>query len=263
MTMEQFGDVHLRLTDHVAIAEIRRPPYNFFDQHLIRNLADAFEYLDSVAQCRAIVLASQGKAFCAGADFQSDAGTALFKDDPDTGAATLYQHAVRLFRTRKPVVAAVQGAAIGGGLGLALVADFRVICENTRFSANFVKLGVHAGFGISHVLPRVVGRQRASLMLYTGRRVGAAEAMAMGLGDLLATPDEIREQAITLATEIAQAAPLAVESTRMTLRAGLADAVERQVQHEFAEQSRLARTQDHVEGVRAVTERRAGRFIRA
>ncbi len=170
---------------------------------------------------------------------------------------------MRLFRTRKPVVAAVQGAAIGGGLGLALVADFRVICESTRFSANFVKLGVHAGFGISHVLPRIVGRQRASLMLYTGRRVGAAEAMAMGLGDLLATPDDIREQAIALAAEIAQAAPLAVESTRMTLRAGLAEAVERQVQHEFAEQSRLARTQDHVEGVRAVTERRAGRFIRA
>ncbi len=67
--MEQFGDVHLCLAEHVAIAEIRRPPYNFFDQHLIKDLADAFEYFDSVAQCRAIVLASQGKAFCAGADF--------------------------------------------------------------------------------------------------------------------------------------------------------------------------------------------------
>jgi enoyl-CoA hydratase/carnithine racemase len=160
-------------------------------------------------------------------------------------------------------VAAVQGAAIGGGLGLSLVADFRVICENTRFSANFVRLGVHAGFGISHVLPRIVGMQNASLMLYTGRRVGPQEAVAMGLADVLASSDDIRQKALALATEIAEAAPLAVESTRMTLRQGLADAVEQQVERELAEQQRLALTQDHAEGIRAVSERRVGNFTRS
>jgi enoyl-CoA hydratase/carnithine racemase len=260
--VERFGDVCLEQCGHVTVAELARPPYNFFSIDLLSALAEAFEYLDTQAQCRAIVLAAQGKAFCAGADFQQGDKGGLFTDDPEHGAQNLYAIAVRLFRTRKPVIAAVQGAAVGGGLGLSLVADFRVICENTRFSANFVKLGVHAGFGITHVLPRVVGEQKAALMLYTGRRVGPAEAMDIGLGDLLATSTSIRDEAIGLAAEIAEAAPLAVESTRETLRAGLADAVEQQVRREFAEQVRLAQTADHLEGIRAVAERRPGDFTR-
>ena len=260
---EQFGDVYLQPFGYVTVVEIRRPPYNFFDPGLIESLVEVFEYLDGIDECRAIVLASEGKAFCAGADFQSDSGTDLFEDDPQRGAGNLYRYAVRLFRAKKPVVAAIQGPAIGGGLGLALVADFRVISENARFAANFVQLGVHAGFGISHVLPRIVGVQKAGLMLLTGRRVGPREALEMGLADVLTTAAEVRAEAIALASEIAAAAPLAVESTRMTLREGLADAVERQVQREFSEQLRLAQTEDHAEGIKAVTERRTGHFTRS
>ena len=262
--MKQTGDVHLEHRGHVTVVEMRRPPYNFFDAQLICSLADAFEFLDGEDGCRAIVLAASGRAFCAGADFQSRDGSALFGEDADAGAGagSLYGHALRLFHTRKPVVAAVHGPAIGGGLGLSLVADFRVGCERTRFSANFVKLGVHAGFGISHVLPRVVGLQKASLMLYTGRRIGPREALDIGLLDILAAEDRIRDEALAMAAEIAEAAPLAVESTRATLREGLADGVERQLAREHAEQMRLARTTDHEEGKRAVAERRPGNFRR-
>jgi enoyl-CoA hydratase/carnithine racemase len=259
---ERFGDVYLQQHDHVFVVELARPPYNFFSLELLTSLAEAFEYLDTVDQCRALVLAAQGRAFCAGADFNAGETGDLFSPNPEQGAERIYQCAVRLFRTRKPVVAAVQGPAIGGGLGLALVADFRVVCEHSRFSANFVKLGVHAGFGISHVLPRIVGQQKAAMMLYTGRRVGPDEAMAMGLADVQTTRAAIRERAVQLSAEIAEAAPLAVESTRETLRGELADAVERQVQREFAEQQRLASTEDHEEGKRAVAERRPGRFRR-
>ena len=259
----EFGDVHLVQMGHVTVVELRRPPHNFFDAALIASLADAFEYLDDVDECRALVLAAEGTAFCAGADFRSSSGRDLFEPGAQRSADDLYGHAVRLFRTRKPIVAAVHGPAVGGGLGLSLVADFRVVCEQTRFAANFVKLGVHAGFGITHVLPRIVGEQRAGLMLLTGRRVGPDEAMAMGLGDVKSSAERIREDAITLAGEIAEAAPLAVESTRHTLRQGLADAVELQLQREFREQMRLAQTRDHAEGKRAVAERRPGVFTRS
>jgi enoyl-CoA hydratase/carnithine racemase len=261
--LQAFGDVHLNQVGHVTVVEMRRPPHNFFDAALIASLADAFEYLDDVDECRAIVLAAQGKAFCAGADFQAGSGRDLFDPGSQRGADDLYIHAVRLFRTGKPIVAAVHGPAVGGGLGLSLVADFRVICEQTRFAANFVKLGVHAGFGITHVLPRIVGEQQASLMLLTGRRIGPEEAMAMGLGDLKSSAGQIREDAIALAGEMAEAAPLAVEATRQTLRHGLADAVEGQLQREFHEQMRLAQTRDHEEGKRAVAERRPGVFTRS
>lgn len=259
--MKRFGDVEVQSVGHVAVVELQRPPYNFFDAALIAAIADAFEHLDQMADCRVVVLAAQGKAFSAGADFKAT-GAALFVADPGKGVGELYTHAVRLFRTRKPIVAAVQGPAIGGGLGLALVADFRVACEHSCFSANFVHLGVHAGFGISHTLPRIVGNQNASLMLYTGRRIGPETAIEMGLADMLTSSDRLREEAIALAADIAAAAPMAVESTRQTLRRGLADAVERQLQHEMAEQLRLATTKDHAEGVRAVTERRPGNFTR-
>lgn len=260
---KRFGDVLLEQHGHVTVVELARPPYNFFSLDLLSSLAESFEYLDTQDQCRSLVLAAQGRAFCAGADFRSEEGGGLFSTDPEQGAENIYRCAVRLFRTRKPVIAAVQGAAVGGGLGLSLVADFRVICEHTRFSANFVKLGVHAGFGITHVLPKVVGQQNAALMLYTGRRVGPEEAIRIGLADILASAGDIRAQAIALAAEIAEAAPLAVESTRETLRGDLADAVARQVERELAEQQRLAATADHEEGKRAVAERRAGIFKRA
>jgi enoyl-CoA hydratase/carnithine racemase len=140
------------------------------------------------------------------------------------------------------------------------VADFRVVSPDARFGANFVKLGIHPGFGLTYTLPRIIGIQRASLMFYTGRRIAGEEAVAWGLGDVLAEPDRLREEAIKLATEIAECAPLAVQSTRATMRRGLADAVRAQTDHEHAEQSLLFQTEDHTEGVRAVSERRPGRF---
>jgi enoyl-CoA hydratase/carnithine racemase len=261
--MKRFGDVALHTSGNVTVVELQRPPYNFFDAALVEAIARALEYLDGVSECRAVVLAAQGRAFSAGADFQADSGQALFVRESAQGAGDLYRPAVRLFRTRKPIVAAIQGPAIGGGLGLALVADFRVACEHSRFAANFVQLGIHAGFGISHTLPLVVGHQNASLMLYTGRRIGPQAALEMGLADVLTSSERLREEAIALAAEIAVAAPLAVESTRETLRRGLADAVEQQVRRELAEQQRLAATSDHAEGLRAVAARRPGQFTRS
>jgi enoyl-CoA hydratase/carnithine racemase len=259
MTNQRYGDASVALDGHVAWVEIHRPPHNFFDYQLISDLADAFEALDRDSECRVLVLASEGKAFCAGADFSRSAE--FERDENESSrAARLYVQAIRLFSTRKPVVAAVQGAAVGGGLGLALTADFRVVAPEARFAANFVKLGLHPGFGLSHTLPRLIGIQRANLMFHTGRRISGEEAVAWGLADVLAPRERLREEAGKLAREIAEGAPLAVQSVRATLRRGLADAVKATLEHELAEQSRLALTEDHKEGIRAVGERRPGRF---
>jgi enoyl-CoA hydratase/carnithine racemase len=234
--------------DHVATVEMCRPPNNFFSLELIGGIADAIEELDGDPRCRAVVLCAQGKHFCAGADF-SAGGRAYTAGD-------LYAAAVRIFRTATPVVAAVQGAAIGGGLGLALAADFRVAAPAARFSANFAQLGFHQGFGLSVTLPRVVGVQAAAELLYTGRRVKGDEAVEMGLADRYASQEGVREVAHALAREIAVSAPLAVHSIRATLRGDLADRVEAATAHELAEQERLRITDDFAEGNRAMAERR-------
>lgn len=255
-----YGDVAVALEGQVAQVEIRRPPHNFFDLQLIRDIADAFEALDKNPACRAIMLCAEGKSFCAGANFTNRAGSNGEDSDLSHGNP-LYAEAVRLFKCRKPAVAAIQGAAIGGGLGLALVADFRVVAPEARFAANFVKLGIHPGFGLTYTLPRLIGPQRASLMFYTGRRITGEEALAWGLADFAAEPARLREVARALANEIAQSAPLALLSTRATMRRGLAEAVKAQTDHEFKEQKWLFQTEDHREGVKAVTERRPGKFI--
>jgi len=256
--IETPADIGLARDGHVAIVEIRRPPHNFFDIVLIRGLADLFQALDRDESCRCIVLAAEGSAFCAGADFSSRDRSVV----PGEGQQSnpLYDEAVRLFSCAKPVVAAVHGAAVGGGLGLAMVADFRVACPQARFSANFNRLGFHPGFGLSVTLPRVVGVQNAAMMFYTGRRVGGDEAHAMGLADVLVPQEQVRVEAVKLAQEIALSAPIAVLSTRATLRAGLADEVRRAVAHEGAEQVKHFRTEDFREGVEAMAARRAPRF---
>jgi len=259
MTQPKYGDVSVAIKDYVAEVEIHRPPNNFFDVQLIRDLADAFNALDEDSACRVSVLCAEGKSFCAGANFSNRAATGV--EPGTTKRNPLYSEAVRLFDCKKPMVAAVQGPAIGGGFGLALVADFRVVCPEARFAANFVKIGIHPGFGLTHTLPRLIGVQKANLMFLTGRRITGQEALSWGLADVLVEAGRLRTSAIELAAEIAENAPLAVVSTRGTVRRGLADAVKAQTDIEFVEQDWLMGTSDHREGIKAVAERRPGNFI--
>lgn len=258
---KQYGDV--AVTDaggHVALLEIQRPPNNHFDQELIASLADALADIDDDSNFRASVLAAEGKHFCAGANF----GSAADRESRATRTAEdgnpLYREAVRLFRNKKYVVAAVQGAAVGGGFGLAMFADFRVGCEATRFTANFVKLGFTPGFGLTRVLPRVIGQQAASDLFATGRRIAGEEALQLGILDKLVPTAEVREAAISYAREIAVNAPLALLSMRKTMRGDLADVVQAATDHEGVEQFHLQQTADHKEGVKSVAERRPGNF---
>jgi enoyl-CoA hydratase/carnithine racemase len=258
--MSGFTDIGVEKHEHVTLIEIRRPPLNFFDLSLIRQIADALDQIDRDVEARAVVLASQGKAFCAGANFNRPAG---FDGDAASGDGTtgdLYREAIRIFSNKKPIIAAVQGAAIGGGLGLAVSADFRVACPEARFAANFTRLGFHPGFGLTVTLPEVIGKNNAALMFYTSRRVTGEDAFKMGLANVLVPQDQVRTEAFKLAGEIAENSPLGLMSTRATMRAGLADRVKAQTDHELAEQTWLRETEDFKEGIKSTEERRAGNF---
>ncbi|MCP5025834.1 MAG: enoyl-CoA hydratase/isomerase family protein [Actinomycetia bacterium] len=253
-----YGDLHVSVADdYVATAEIRRPPNNFFDIGLIDSLASAFTDLDNDDRCRAIVLCSEGKNFCAGANF---GGGGDRQSANSSGDRHLYDEAVRLFSTKTPVVAAVQGAAIGGGFGLAMMPDFRVAAPEARFAANFARLGFHQGFGLSETLPRAIGQQKALELFYTGRRVKGEEAVAMGLADQLVPLDQVGDAAHALAREIAISAPLAVVSIRETMRGDLPAKIRAATDREKAEQDRLQTTNDWKEGVKAMAERREPNF---
>jgi enoyl-CoA hydratase/carnithine racemase len=253
--MSATKDIGVSSEGHVGIVEIQRPPHNFFDNALINHIADAFEAFDRDNNIRAYVLCAQGKSFCAGADFANR---------PQTGAAEsgkhLYKEATRLFRAKKPSIAAVQGAAIGGGLGLAVMTDFRVTCSEGRFAANFTRLGFHPGFSLTYTLPRLIGQQKANLMFYTGRRIGGEQAVEWGLADVLVPLADVRKAAIGLAADIAQSAPLALLSTRETMRRGFADGAEAATERELVEQDWTRKTEDFKEGIKSYAEKRPGNF---
>jgi enoyl-CoA hydratase/carnithine racemase len=263
--MITYTDIGVETYDHVGLIEIRRPPLNFFDVSLINQIADALDEFDRDIEIRASVLAAQGKAFCAGANFSDPARQeqeARAKDDPAANLPInhLYVQAVRIFRNKKPIVAAIHGAAIGGGLGLAVSADFRIGCPEARFSANFTKLGFHPGFGLTVTLPELIGKNNAELMFYTSRRVTGEEAYRWGLVNELVPQDQVRSAAMKLAQEIAECAPLGLVSTRATMRAGLAERVLAATNHELVEQTKLRATEDFKEGVKATAERRVANF---
>lgn len=255
MSEQIFENPALRATvhdDYVAIIELCNPPTNFFSMDQIGGVADALELLDSDDRARSVLLVAEGKHFCAGADF-SGGGRNYTTEE-------LYGAAARIFGNDKPIVAAVQGAAIGGGLGLALSADFRFAAPEARMAANFARLGFHHGFGLSATLPRLVGPQKAADLLYTGRRVKGDEAVEIGLADRLVPLDRLRSEAHAFAREIAISAPLAVKSIRKTLRGDLAEQVRAATAHEAVEQEWLRATADFAEGTKAMAERREPNF---
>ena len=192
----KYGDIEVERDGNIALLEIRRPPNNFFDVNLINDMADALETLDADVNMRAYVLCAEGKHFCAGANFGDPARNAARPVRFSGGVNPLYAAAVRLFSCKKPIVAAVQGAAVGGGFGLAVMADFRIACPEARFTSNFVKLGFHPGFGLTHTLPKVIGQQKANLLFLTGRRIDGETAYAWGLADILADQAKLRAEAV-------------------------------------------------------------------
>lgn len=255
------SNITLIKANHVATLTIDKPPVNAMSVDLATELADTLEALDEDTDIRAVVLCAKGKAFCAGADLSKRAEEIGIQSEADAPAGNpLYDQAVRLYSTKKPIVAAIHGAAVGAGLGLALIADFRIASPDARFVANFTKLGFHPGFGLTHTLPRLIGQQRANMMFLTARRIKGDDAVEWGLADEVVYADLLLDRAHELAAEIAENAPLALVSTRATLRAGLAEAVRKATNHEFTEQQWLMKTADFAEGVKSVAERRPGAF---
>jgi enoyl-CoA hydratase/carnithine racemase len=255
MPYDAYSELAITIDAYIAQVRWNRGPNNFFDAALIIQLADAFAELDKDPLCRVIVIGGDGKNFCAGADFGLDGSSANAN-----AIDQIYGNAVRLFAVSKPVIAAVQGAAVGGGLGLALVADFRVTCDEARFTANFCRLGIHPGFGLSKTLPALIGTTQAAMMFFTGRRYSGTQAVQMGLANVLVAQDAVWSAAIDLAREIALSAPAAVRDTRASIRGDMAAMVAAATQHEMAHQQRHVLMEDFKEGVKAMRERRPPEF---
>jgi len=249
----------------VALLTLNRPEVrNALSPWLYAELEQAVRALGHDPEVRCLVITGQGDAFCSGDDVKQIFGAGA----PGAPAAAealareprLTPAADALLRCPVPVVAAVNGPAVGWGVELALMADLRVASERARFGELFVLRGLCCDVAGLARLAQLVGREKAAELLYTGALIDAAEALRIGLVSRVVAPERVVDEALALAERIAANPPLAVRA----LKAGLARALDpdwdelgRWVSASLAE---LFRSEDHREGVRAFLEKRAPRF---
>ena len=209
---------------------------------------------------RCLVITGKGRCFSAGADLRSS----LQREDlgsPSTETSfAMYEPFLKVLDIEVPVVAALNGHAVGGGFGLALLADIRVANADAKYGANFARLGIHSGLGISYVLPRLVGAARASELLFTGRLITGSEALGMGLVTHAKDAAEVLPTAMALARSIAASAPLAVRQMKSSIRRALGWRIREAALEEAALQAASLQTDDAKEGVAAVLEKREPEF---
>ena len=249
--------------DGIAELTLNRPDNrNAMTADLLAGLAEAVGRAKADAALRCLIVTGRGKSFCAGADFRANReetpeGSYLA---PQERAYRTYAPFLSLLELEVPTVAAMQGHAIGGGLGLAIVCDLRVANEGARYGANFVRLGLHPGMANTWLLPRLMGVPNAVELLLTGRLVDGAEAARRGLVHYALPEAEVLAKARALAAEIASAAPLAVRWTKRTLYEGLAWDPKTAARREALVQSRSFETEDFREGVAALLGKREPKF---
>jgi len=220
-------------------------------------------------ELRAVVLTGAGRAFSAGGDLEfirglAEAGAA----DPGGPTRLRNRETMRSFyglflsvrELAVPSVAAIQGAAVGAGLCVALACDLRVAARDARLALNFTRLGIHPGMGATWTLPRLVGPAHAADLLLTGRAVDGEEAHRMGLVNRCVAREAVLDEALDLARSLAEAAPAAVRGTRAALARTPQTTLQDQLAFEAAEQARCYETRDLQEGLEAARERRPPRF---
>jgi enoyl-CoA hydratase/carnithine racemase len=250
--------------EHIAEITLNRPENrNSMTPEVLEAMREAIERVKHEPSLRCLIITGRGRSFCAGADFKSQAqpeaeGESFRAAHERTFA--IYAPFLSLLELEIPTIAAMQGHAIGGGLGLAVVCDLRVANREARYGANFVRLGLHPGMATTYILPRLLGLPRATELLLTGRIVRGDEAADLGLVNHAVAPDQVLERARELAREIAGCAPLAVRWTKRSIYRGIDWDPRRAAELEAHLQSRTLETEDVREGIRALLEKRDPKF---
>jgi 2-(1,2-epoxy-1,2-dihydrophenyl)acetyl-CoA isomerase len=253
-------DILLEIREGVGTVTLNRPEHlNTLAIPTVDRLVEALELVASDPDVRVVVLAGNGKRFCAGAD-QGE----MVERDPQAWEPIVrrYLDPVRsIVGMDKPVIAALHGDAVGGGLGLAMACDFRIAADGIRMGAPFTPIGL-AGCDMSAgwFLPRLVGLGTATDLMFTGRLVGAAEALEIGLVHRVVPPAEFEPSVSDLASQLARGAPVAHRWTKRAIHRSLGVDMAAEFEFEIFAQVQCIQTDDHREGVRAFKEKRAPVF---
>ncbi|MDH3500531.1 MAG: enoyl-CoA hydratase/isomerase family protein [Acidimicrobiia bacterium] len=246
--------------EHVLEITLNRPDSrNSMTPEMLPAFGAAIREASIDGQARCVIITGAGPSFCAGADFKPDMLEQAGKPPPDA-QYEVYAAFLEILRIKVPVIAAMQGHAVGGGLGLAMLCDLRVASEESKYGANFVRLGLSPGMAISYMLPRLIGVPRALELMLTGRIITGAKALDVGIVNHAVPADDVLARAREIADEIASAAPIAVRWTKELTYRHLEWDPQAAARLEGAFQAFTGQTRDFAEGVAALLEKRPARF---
>ncbi len=227
-------------------------------------LLDGFVLASATArgdhEIRCLIVTGTGTSFSAGADFKSTLQRAGDRSTPSDRSFAMYEPFLSLLDIEVPVIGALNGHAVGGGFGLALMCDLRIGAVDAKYGANFVKLGLAPGMAISYLLPRLIGMARASELLLTGRLVDGREAATLGILNRAVAATEVLAEAIAMARAIADNAPLAVRATKRAIQLGLGLHIRDAAHAEAFAQAESLVTDDAREGIAALLAKRPPKF---
>jgi len=247
--------VRYHATDGIGVITLDRPGNrNSMTAEVLDAFAAAVAAARADATARCIVITGTGASFSAGADFKS----MVQRSDgtPEERSFAMYEPFLSVLAIEVPVIGALNGHAIGGGFGLALVCDLRIGARAAKYGANFVKLGLSPGMAISYLLPRVVGASRAAELMFTGRLVDGEEAERLGILTECHAAAEVLPRAMAIARMIAANAPLAVRATKALLYRGLDWDPRRHARAEAIDQAKTVASGDAAEGIAALLAKR-------
>jgi len=252
--------VTTEIDDFVCTMTIDNPPVNALHPDVAESLLDAFNNLAAEhPDVRAVIITGAGKHFMAGGDIN-------FFQTLDTVSSGQYARRIQIIQEvishfPCPVIAAVNGTALGGGCELMMACDIRIASENAVFGQPEVQLGIIPGAGGTQNLPRLVPIGMAKRLLFTGDRISAAEALSIGLVDQVAPADQVMAEARALAGRIAKCAPLAVRAAKEAVNTGMELGLAGGLQHETVLFARLFHSSDVTEGVQAFLQKRSPKFL--
>jgi len=254
-----FQQLIVTVSDHICTVRINKPSaLNSLDSCVLKELDGAFASISNDSNIYAVIITGEGKAFVAGADITEMA------DLDSAGAREFGALGAGVFRKIEtlpvPVIAAVNGYALGGGCELALACDIRVASENAKFGQPETGLGITPGFSATYRLPKIIGVARAKELIYTGAIINAQEALEIGLVTKVVKPEELYDTAVKIASAIVSKAPVAVRNSKAAIEKGLDMDAGAAIENELSLFSDCFDTEDQKEGMHAFMNRARPQF---
>jgi 2-(1,2-epoxy-1,2-dihydrophenyl)acetyl-CoA isomerase len=260
-----YTDIRYDVADGIARLTLNKPErLNALSWGTWAEIESAIDSANTDDAVKVVVITGEGRGFSAGTDLQGQGDESGWHPRPISGRENRYRSrylgTATVYNCTKPTIAAVNGVAVGAGFSLSMACDIRVASEAARFSAIFVKRAIVADTGCTWFLPRLVGQERALEMMYTGRMVGAEEALRIGLVSEVAPADQLADRVTALATEIARGPSLAIELNKRLTREAENRTLEEQIELEEYLQAITHKSEDAAEGRASFLEKREPTF---